>query len=178
MQRALTRPSSLSAAFVRTVKESGCYSDGGRGSYGLSLLVRPSASGGLTKSWVQRLRFNGRPTHIGLGPLALVSLAEARELAIENAKAVRAGVDPLVDRKRRVAIPSLRQAAEKVISMNAESWKDGTRTGSIWRARLDAHVHPAIGNLRVGLELTRPGRTADFKSWKRSQATFCSVRVR
>ena len=149
MQRALTRPSSLSAAYVRTVKEPGRYSDGGRGSYGLSLLVRRSANGGLTKSWIQRLRINGRPTHIGLGPLALVSLTQAREVAIENAKAVRAGVDPLADRKRSAAIPSFRQAAEKVISMNAEGWKDGTRTASIWRARLDAHVHPAIGNLRV-----------------------------
>ena len=33
--------------------------------------------------------------------------------------------------------------------MNTESWKDGSRTASIWRARVDAPVYPAIGAIRV-----------------------------
>ena len=40
----MTRPKRLSAAFVRTVKRPGRYGDG-RGGYGLSLLVKPTASG-------------------------------------------------------------------------------------------------------------------------------------
>lgn len=153
-KRGLTRPSRLSAAFVRTVKDPGRYGDGGRGSYGLSLLVRPSASGGLTKTWVQRLRINGRPTHLGLGQLALVSLGEARELAIENAKAVRAGVNPLVDRRRREAVPSFRDAAERVIALHIPNWKDGSRTAKIWHARLREHAYPTIGHVKVNVLAT------------------------
>lgn len=153
-KRGLTRPSRLSAAFVRTVREPGRYGDGGRGSYGLSLLVRPGASGGLTKTWVQRLQINGRPTHIGLGPLALVSLGEARELAIENAKAVRAGVNPLVDRRRREAVPSFRDAAERVIALHVPNWKDGSRTAKIWHARLREYAYPTIGHLKVDVLTT------------------------
>lgn len=149
MPRAFTRPSRLSGAFVRTVKEPGRYSDGGRGSLGLSLLVKPTTRGGVSKCWIQRLRLNGRPTHLGLGPVVLVSLAEAREVALQNTKAVRAGSDPLAERRRRTSVPSFRQAAEQVISMNSESWKGGTRTEAIWRARLNAHVYPAIGSIRV-----------------------------
>lgn len=58
----------LTAKFVAEVKEPGTYGDGGHGSHGLALRVRPASGGGVTKSWVQRLIINGKPTHIGLGP--------------------------------------------------------------------------------------------------------------
>ena len=148
MQRKLTRPSGLSGAFVRTVKEPGRYSDGGRGSLGLSLLVKPTATGGLSKSWIQRLRINGRPTHIGLGPVVLVSLAEARELAVQNAKSARAGADPLADRRRRATVPTLREAAERTIALHAPSWRN-PRTADHWRARLRDHAYPTLGDRRV-----------------------------
>ena len=148
MPRALTRPSRLSGGFVRTVREPGRYSDGGRGSLGLSLLVKPTTSGGLSKSWIQRLRINGRPTHIGLGPLALVSLAEAREVAVQNAKSSRAGADPLADRRRRATVPTLREAAERTIAMHAPSWRN-PRTADHWRSRLATYAYPTLGDRRV-----------------------------
>lgn len=57
------------------------YGDG-RGGYGLTLLVQPNG----VKHWYQRLRIKGRPTNIGLGGYPLVTLAEARTVAIENAR--------------------------------------------------------------------------------------------
>ena len=63
----MNRPKRLSASFVRTVKAPGRYGDGRRG-HGLSLLVKPASSGKLSKTWSQRLRVNGKPTNIGLGP--------------------------------------------------------------------------------------------------------------
>ncbi len=88
----------LTAKFVAEVKEPGTYGDGGHGSHGLALRVRAASGGGVTKSWVQRLIINGKPTHIGLGPTWLVSLGEAREVALDNHRIVRKGGDP-----RRVA---------------------------------------------------------------------------
>lgn len=143
----------LSATFARTITTPGRYGDGGRGSYGLALLVKPTTTGSISKSWVQRVRINGRSTNIGLGPYPLVALAQAREAAIENARAVRAGIDPQADRKRRAAIPTFTDAAERVIALHSENWKDGSRTASIWRSRLTGYAYPTIGRIKVN-ELT------------------------
>ena len=45
----MDRPRQLSAAFAKTVKEPGRYGDG-RGGHGLSLLVKESTTGRLSKS--------------------------------------------------------------------------------------------------------------------------------
>ena len=52
------RPTKLSATFVAKVKTPGRYGDG-RGGYGLSLLVKTTASGRISRSWTQRLRIYG-----------------------------------------------------------------------------------------------------------------------
>ena len=142
------RPARLNGTFVKAIAEPGRFTDG-RGSFGLSLFVQMSTSGRITKSWAQRIRIGGRFRYIGLGSYPLVSLAEAREAAFTNARDVRSGADPLANRLRKAATLTFRDAAERVIDLNAKSWKDGTRTARIWRARLEAHVHPAIGSIRV-----------------------------
>ena len=68
------RPRRLSATFVRTVNLPGRYG-GGYGGHGLSLLVKPAAHGGVSKSWAQAIRPNGRTTSIGLGAYPVVMLA-------------------------------------------------------------------------------------------------------
>ena len=75
----------LSAVFVRSVKEPGKYFDG----HGLILKVDKSGA----KRWVQRIVINGKRTEIGLGSASLVSLAEAREVALGNRKVARAGAE-------------------------------------------------------------------------------------
>lgn len=142
------RPTRLSATFVRTIAEPGRFTDG-LGGFGLSLLVKVSTSGRITKSWAQRIRAGGRFRYIGLGPYPLVSLAEAREAAFQNAREVRAGVDPLADRKRKAATPAFEDAAEKVIDLHIPHWKDGGRTAAIWRARLAEYVYPRVGSAKV-----------------------------
>ena len=61
----------LTARTVATKKKPGRYGDGG----GLWLQVSKFD----TKSWVYRFMLDGRARHMGLGPVDLVSLAEARE---------------------------------------------------------------------------------------------------
>ena len=78
------RPLMLTPTFAKNVKAPGRYGDG-RGGLGLSLLVRPASRGGFTKSWTQSVRIGGRPTSLGLGRYPVVTLAMARERALENA---------------------------------------------------------------------------------------------
>src|ERR671932_630549 len=57
------------------------------------------AAGG-TKAWVFRYKRDGRARHMGLGPVSLISLAEARDKAGEARRALLNGDDPL-DLKRQ-----------------------------------------------------------------------------
>ena len=136
----MQRPRTLSAAFVKTVKDPGRYGDG-RGGHGLSLLVKPSSTGRLAKSWSQRLRINGEPFNIGLGSYPIVTLKEARDKALENRRAVERGEDP---RAKKASVPTFAEASEIVIAIHAEGWKDG-RHESNWRRSLSQYAYPALG---------------------------------
>ena len=96
----------LSAAFVRSVAQAGRYSDGN----GLYLQVDPSGA----RRWVQRLVIRGTSRTLGLGGCAVVSLAEARDVALANRKLARAGGDPLAERRRHArGLPTFEEAAAR-----------------------------------------------------------------
>ena len=86
--------SRLTAGFVKTVTEPKRYGDGGRGSYGLSLLVKRTKSGKLSKTWAQRYRKGGKVSNRGLGAYPSVTLEQARAIAAEYVIG-RPIVDPL-----------------------------------------------------------------------------------
>ena len=81
---------------IRKPLAAGRYGDGN----GLYLLVGPTGG----KSWVFRFKANNRERGMGLGPYPLVTLAEAREKALECRKVKAGGSDPLAlrhaERKR------------------------------------------------------------------------------
>ena len=105
----------LNATKVQAITEPGRYGDGGT----LFLYV---ARGG-TKSWMQRVTIDGKRHDIGLGAYPVVSLAKARRRAFENRVAIADGRDPLAE-KRRVAIPTFRQAAEQTFEANKPRWRN------------------------------------------------------
>ena len=140
----MKRPATLSATFVRTIRQPGRYGDG-RGGHGLSLLVKPTnIKGRLSKTWAQRIRINGKYTNRGLGSYPAVTLAEARRRALGNKQSIEEGRQP----QTREA-PTFRQATERVIQLHAAKWKPGGRSAETWGATLGAYVHPLLGDTRV-----------------------------
>ena len=139
----MNRPKTLSAAFVRTINQPGRYGDG-RGSHGLSLLVRKTRNGRWSKTWSQRLRVNGRPIMIGLGACPVVTLAEARAKCLENRRAVEQGRDP-----RGGSVPTFEQATDRVLALHRETWKAGGRSEQQWVNSMAAYVMPALGHKRI-----------------------------
>ncbi|WP_430463517.1 Arm DNA-binding domain-containing protein [Tabrizicola sp.] len=93
----------LTAQAVRNATEPGKYFDG----HGLFLKV--NERGG--KSWVQRIVIRGKRRELGLGSAQLVSLAEAREAALQNRKFARAGGDPLTTKREAAHALTFEQAA-------------------------------------------------------------------
>ena len=168
----MKRPRILSAAFVRTVTEAGRYGDG-RGGYGLSLLVKPTANGRLSKTWSQRVRFGGRVTNIGLGAYPIVSLAEARQKALKNRRVIEAGVDP-----RGSRVPCFLDAAEEVIAIHAAGWKAGGKSEAQWRSSLTTYVYPRLGRLRVDRITTADVMACLLPIWHTRPETARRVRQR
>lgn len=112
---------------------------------GLYLLVKPSGA----KSWVLRVQVGGRRRDYGLGSLDLVSLAEARDRALEYRKAAKSGLDPSLERKKaQRAIPTFEEAARRYHETVKVSWRNGKHTDQ-WLSTLKAHAFPTIGSLRV-----------------------------
>ena len=73
--------------------------------------------------WVQRLMIHGRRRDLGLGSVALVPLAEARETARVNRKLAREGGDPLAEKRRAEGTPTFAEAARRVLDQKRAGWR-------------------------------------------------------
>jgi integrase len=139
----------LSALRVVRLSTPGVYCDGG----GLWLQVSTSGS----KSWVFRYAVRGRRHHMGLGSLRDVPLAQARELARDHAHRVRAGGDPLAERKEAVQTLLLLQARQMTfqacslayIRAHRPSWRNAKHAQQ-WKNTLETYAFPLLGDLPVG----------------------------
>jgi len=124
------------------------YADGG----GLYLQV----SRGGSKSWIFRFTMAGREREMGLGPLHTVSLAEARDLALEARKFKLRGIDPIDARQSERAARKLEdakavtftQAAEAYIKANKVAWKNPKHAAQ-WEATLATYAKPVFGDFAV-----------------------------
>src|SRR5215211_675239 len=77
------------------------------------------ATGG-TRAWIFRFQRDGKAHHMGLGPVSLVTLAEAREKAHAARKALLDGADPLIVRRQGRAAARLEAAKEMSFRSCAE----------------------------------------------------------
>jgi integrase len=141
----ITNMSKLNAARMRTLTKPGAYGDGA----GLYLQVRGPAN----RSWLYRFKLHGRSHLMGLGIVADVSLAEAREAAGSARKLVRQGINPIDQRRaqRADAIqPGLTfaQVAGVYIKAHEPSWRSAKHRQQ-WHNTLDTYAGPILGKLPV-----------------------------
>ncbi len=137
-----TKSKALTAAFVASVKDPGKFHDG-KGA-GLFLLVKPSGS----RFWVQRIVIRGRRREIGLGSPPVVTLAEARERALEHKRLARAGGDPLAEKQREKRILTFEEAARKTHAELAPTWKN-PKDRDAFLATLRTYAFPRFGSARL-----------------------------
>ena len=161
------RPTMLSATFVRNVNVPGRYGDG-RGGLGLTLRIKPASRRGYCKSWAQSIRINDQKTTIGLGAYPVITLAMARERAVENARAITLGRDP---RRASNGVPTFAKAAETVIAIHAENWKPGSRSEEGWRSSLRDYAMPRLGDKRVDAVTTGDVMAVLLPIWSTERET-------
>jgi integrase len=145
MARAIGR---LTALKVEKAKQPGMYCDGG----GLYLRVTPEGA----KNWVLRYMLDSRPRWMGLGPLALYSLQEARARALDARRKRHEGIDPIEARRAERARQRLdaaravtfQQCAESYIASHGAGWRNAKHKYQ-WPATLSTYAYPVIGVLPV-----------------------------
>jgi len=163
----------LTKLTVERTRRPGRYGDG----EGLWLQVTATS-----KSWLLRYQLRGRARYMGLGPVDVVSLAEARELARAARRQVLDGIDPIEHRRRQRAEQALagmtfRAAAEAVIADREAKWRNATHRRQ-WRSTLEQLVYPVIGNLPVGEIDTQHVLRCVKPIWAGKQVTADRVRQR
>ena len=110
-----------------------------------------------TKAWLFRYTKDGRAHGMGLGPLDLVTLAEARDRTLTCRKLLLDGIDPLEERRGKRLQTRLAAAgkitfhscAERYIDAHAAGWRNRKHRQQ-WTNTLTTYAYPAIGDLPVG----------------------------
>jgi integrase len=134
-------------AVERAKKKPGLLADGG----GLYLQVTSNGA-----SWIYRFMLNGRSREMGLGPLSLFGLQDARAKALDARRLRHAGVDPIEARNAVRAAGRIleakaitfRQCAEGYIKAHRTGWRNTKHAGQ-WEATLATYADPIIGALPV-----------------------------
>ncbi len=86
---------------------------------------------------------------MGLGGYPLVSLAEARQMAIQYRRVARDGGDPVAEkRKSQVTVPTFAEAARVVHADHAQSWKNEKHKQQ-WINTLTQYAFPLLGARRI-----------------------------
>jgi integrase len=87
---------------------------------------------------------NRRRRLMSLGRWPDVSLATARELAADGRRKVRAGIDPIDDRKaEKRQAPTFNEVADELIRSKTPAWKS-PRSKDQWRQRLRDYAKPLL----------------------------------
>lgn len=146
------RASELNALAVQRLTAPGLHFVGGVA--GLALQVTPSGA----RSWVLRVVVGGKRRDMGLGAYSPfgMTLARAREAALEARDLIRQGVDPIQrQQEARSALKAsmvealtFKQCAERYIKAHEKGWRNA-RHGQQWRNTLEQHAYPVLGQLLV-----------------------------
>lgn len=162
----------LTATQVKTLRAPGRHSDGS----GLYLVVDQTGS----RRWVLFYQSGGKRREMGLGSAADVTLAEAREAARRAKDMVRTGSDPIEARKAAssatTAIPTLGEAAERLITDLAPGWRS-PKTAPHWRRSFETHAK-TIAAKRVDRITTEDVLAVLRPLWTTKSETAGELRLR
>ena len=168
----------LTALKVNSLKAVGKYADG----LGLYLVIpRPRE-----KFWAFRYMRSGRARQLGLGPLHSVSLAQARNRALEQRQLLLDGKDPIevkhqavMDRKvEQLKSMTFKQAAlDFLATSKVEAFKNDKHRKQ-WRSTLESYAFPVIGDLPLQSIDTALVLKTLLPVWKRTPETGSRLRGR
>jgi integrase len=138
------------------------------------------------RSWILRVIVGLKRRHIGLGSFPEVSLAQARELALDMRRTISAGVDPVIERQeQREALAvatkqrtTFEQAFKRFFEEKVEGELRNAKHRKQWQSTLKTYAYHVLGEKAVAdivvedvLEVLRP-------IWATKNETASRVRQR
>ena len=173
----MVKANKLTQLQATRLKEPGLHGDGA----GLWLKVTEGGS----KSWILRYAFNGRERWTGLGPYPEVSLADARDKAMDWRRQVRQGIDPMQAKHQAAAVARAEQAktitfdscAERYIESHRSGWKNAKHADQ-WTNTLQTYAAPIIGKMDVALIETAHSMRVLEPVWHTKAETASRLRGR
>jgi len=140
----------LTVKKIAALKTPGRYAEGSV--RGLKLQITPTG----VKSWLLRYERFGRERWMGLGPVDVIDLEEARERALRARRQLLDGMDPLDARRAERAAAALeaakmvtfKQAAEAYNEQHEKKWKNRKAAAQFLNTLRD-YAFGLIGNLSV-----------------------------
>ena len=164
----------LTTLKVRHATAAGRYGDGN----GLYLNVRPNGS----RAWLLRYKLPGGKTRdMGLGSVADVTLAEARELALKAREQIRTGTDPIVARNvpvtEAIVARTFREVAEEYVKSQEAGWKNPVHRAQ-WRSTLESYAYPTLGDMPIASITTVDVREVLQPIWTTKTETASRLRGR
>jgi integrase len=172
----------LSLAIVNRIRAPGLHAVGGIA--GLYLQVRETGA----RSWILRLTVGGKRRDMGLGSSAVVTLAQARQKALEARQQIQDGKDPLRERRNLAqqlahaqAVPSFDTCAKLFLASKKVEFRNPKHAAQ-WEATLTAYASPVIGKMPVNeidlpqiLQVLEPIWTTKTETASRLRARIESV---
>ncbi len=121
---------------------------------GLALQVLPTGA----RTWVLRISVGGRRRDMGLGGYSAsgMTLARARAAALDARDKLKAGIDPIEERRAaesllraaHAKVVTFEQAARAYIASHAPGWRNAKHAQQ-WQNTLEQHAFPVLGPLGV-----------------------------
>ena len=174
----------LTARRVDTESQPGYHADGA--CPGLYLQVA-TAAGGLSRSWLFRYTSptTGKRREMGLGPVSVRRLADARNTVTGYRSKLLAGIDPIDDRDaerarnriERAKLVTFDQAAAACIEAKAPEWSNAKHSMQ-WTNTLATYASPALGSLPINSITTEAIYHLLQPIWLKKTETATRVRQR
>ncbi|WP_211299475.1 tyrosine-type recombinase/integrase [Pukyongiella litopenaei] len=171
----------LKAIQVKRLSDPGRHAVGGTPP-GLSLNVTETGA----RSWIFCVTVGRNRRHIGLGSYPEVSLAEAREKALDMKRKISAGVDPVEERQAELAARAVEQRQRTTFEDAFNRYYNEKVQGELknakhikqWRSSLATYAFPVIGDKSVA-EITFEDVLAVLRPiWTTKNETATRVRQR
>lgn len=138
------------------------------------------------KSWILRVTVESNRRHIGLGSFPEVSLAAARDLALEMHRKISAGVDPVEERRDQKAAlatakkqrTTFEEAFKNYFEEKIEGELHNAKHRKQWKSTLETYAFPVLGEKAVADIVVEDVLTVLKPIWATKNETASRVRQR
>ena len=127
-------------------------------------------------SWVLRYPVQGRRHDLGLGAFPDVTLAMARDRAIDARRLITEGEDPIA-KKQQAKPKTFKEAALDLIESKKPALKNAKHAAQ-WSSTLDTYVFPKAGRMQVTMIQTADVVAVLTRIWSEKPETANRVRQR